>query len=68
MHNYSIIADYDAEMDFLRYVREKKIDGYVHPNTPAGMLFKLDLDEDHATIIKLKFAFKVFGKSVTQPQ
>lgn len=68
VRNYSIIAhDDDTEMAFLKYVQDKKIEGYVHPNMPGGMLFKLNLDEELATLLKLKFTFKVFGRSVTQP-
>ncbi len=66
---YSIVAaDNDNEISFLRYVQQEKIDGFVHPNTPNGMLFKLVLDEELASLLRLKFRFKVFGRAITQPE
>jgi hypothetical protein len=67
LRNYSIIVDDDNELDFLRYVKEEKINGSAYP-MPFGLMYKLDLHEEDVSLLKLKFNFRSFGKTVTQPK
>lgn len=66
MHEYAIIAHEEDEIPLLKYVQENKLTGYLHPNMPDGALFKLQLDEETATFLPLKFRLKVFGRSESE--
>lgn len=60
---YDVVPEIEEEIPFLKYIKENKFEGYAFPNMPGGTLYKLKMNKETATYLKVKFRLKVCGES-----